>query len=169
MIVVLNIATANNTSTINKLLFQNRGYLSATYKNVLFSYTQLVNRFSLSSCAFTISRHLKNLGNCFTGNAFLKIKVYKEKSCLNVQPKILNKESTRKYSFHQFSRNPGKSILIWQDTPLKASWGDQFFVWCLCKTCKENLAKMSYPKSHTMSQKKHIVFISLNWSLETIF
>ena len=112
LIVVLNITMENNTSTINKSLFQNPAYLSATYKNVLFSYTRLVNKFSLSSCALMIPRHLKNLGNCFTGNAFLVIKIYNGKSCINVLPKVSNKESIRKYSFLQFSRVLGKYMLI---------------------------------------------------------
>ena len=112
LIVVLNITMENNTSTINKSLFQNPAYLSATYKNVLFSYTRLVNKCSLSSCASMIQRHLKNLGNCFTGNAFLVIKIYNRKSCINALTKLSNKESTRKYSFLQFSRVLGNYMLI---------------------------------------------------------
>ena len=79
---------------------------------MFYSHTHDMNKFSSLSCAFTISRHLKNLGNCFTGNAFLVIKIYEGKSCINVLSKASNKESTKTYSFHQFSWVLGKYILI---------------------------------------------------------
>ena len=118
-----------------------------------------MNKFSLPSCAYTISKSLKNLRNWFTENSFLAIDMCKGKSWINVLPMVSNKESTKNYNFHQFSWVLEKQILIWQDTPLKHV-GD-----ISLKLVKEILKNFLSQVSHKeKSQQRHIVWIG-HWKL----
>ena len=134
------------------MLFKKPAYLSTTYKNILLSYTRLGNKFSLSSCASTISRQLKNLGHCCNENAFLVIKIYKEKSSKNVLSKVSNKEPTKAYSFHQFSPAFRKHTLIWE-----GCWKRIFFLLNVSvKLVREMLQTMFYLRCQTKSQQRHM-------------